>query len=293
MGRRRKTNFEESLFANMRTYGQYMAILKQIAISMFDWKNLPDSVDERYLEIALFYNGAGVYFNDEVMGNLALNMIFNGEFSVYGEPVSRRAFSRYNQYQKILDKNDSVIIWNNLDRTPTFPIIDMFARRLYNIDRAIDVNVNAQKTPTLIRCDEKQRLTLVNAYKEMDGNSPVIYADKSFDPSSITTLKTNAPYVADKLYELKSNLWNEALTYLGIPNANVMKRERLIKDEVLRSLGGTMANRYSRLQARQEAVEKINRMFGTNIEVGIKEEIEDMGNVDLNVSRETFKGGDE
>lgn len=293
MGRRRKTNFEESLFANMRTYGQYMAILKQIAISMFDWKNLPDSVDERYLEIALFYNGSGVYFNDEVMGNLALNMIFNGEFSVYGEPVSRRAFSRYNQYQKILDKNDSVIIWNNLDRTPTFPIIDMFARRLYNIDRAIDVNVNAQKTPTLIRCDEKQRLTLVNAYKEMDGNSPVIYADKSFDPSSITTLKTDAPYVADKLYELKSNLWNEALTYLGIPNANVMKRERLIKDEVLRSLGGTMANRYSRLQARQEAVKKINRMFGTNIEVGIKEEIEDMGNVDLNVSRETFEGGDE
>lgn len=293
MGRRRKTNFEESLFANMRTYGQYMAILKQIAISMFDWKNLPDSVDARYLEIALFYNGAGLYFNDEVMGNLALNMIFNGEFSVYGEPVSRRAFSRYNQYQKILDKNDSVIIWNNLDRTPTFPIIDMFARRLYNIDRAIDVNVNAQKTPTLIRCDEKQRLTLVNAYKEMDGNSPVIYADKSFDPSSITTLKTDAPYVADKLYELKSNLWNEALTYLGIPNANVMKRERLIKDEVLRSLGGTMANRYSRLQARQEAVEKINRMFGTNIEVGIKEEIEDMGNVNLNVSRETFEGGDE
>lgn len=293
MGRRRKTNFEESLFANMRTYGQYMAILKQIAISMFDWKNLPDSVDARYLEIVLFYNGAGLYFNDEVMGNLALNMIFNGEFSVYGEPVSRRAFSRYNQYQKILDKNDSVIIWNNLDRTPTFPIIDMFARRLYNIDRAIDVNVNAQKTPTLIRCDEKQRLTLVNAYKEMDGNSPVIYADKSFDPSSITTLKTDAPYVADKLYELKSNLWNEALTYLGIPNANVMKRERLIKDEVLRSLGGTMANRYSRLQARQEAVEKINRMFGTNIEVGIKEEIEDMGNVNLNVSRETFEGGDE
>lgn len=277
----------------MRTYGQYMATLKQIAISMFDWKNLPDSVDARYLEIALFYDGAGLYFNDEVMGNLALNMIFNGEFNVYGEPVSRRAFSKYNQYQKILEKNDSVIIWNNLDRTPTFPIIDMFARRLYNIDRTIDVNVNAQKTPTLIRCDEKQRLTLVNAYKEMDGNSPVIYADKSFDPSSITTLKTDAPYVADKLYELKSNLWNEALTYLGIPNANVMKRERLIKDEVLRSLGGTMANRYSRLQARQEAVEKINKMFGTNIEVGIKEEIEDMGNVDLNVSRETFEGGEE
>lgn len=264
----------------MRTYGQYMAILKQIAISMFDWQNLPDSVDSRYIEIALFYNGAGLYFNDEVMGNLALNMIYNGEFGVYGEPVSRRAFSKYNQYQKILDKNNSVIIWNNLDRTPTFPIIEMFARRLYNIDRAIDVNVNSQKTPILLRCDEKQRLTVINAYKEMDGNSPVIFADKSFDPTSITVLKTDSPYVADKLYELKSNLWNEALTYLGIPNANVMKRERLIKDEVIRSLGGTLANRYSRLEARQEAVKKINKMFSTNINVVIKEEINDLGKVD-------------
>lgn len=280
MGRRRKTNFEESLIGNMRTYGQYMAILKQIAISMFDWQNLPDSVDARYLEIALFYDGAGLYFNDDVMGNLALNMIFNSGFGVYGEPVSRRAFSRYNQYQKTLDKDNSVIVWNNLDRTPTFPIIDMFAKRLYNIDRAIDVNVNAQKTPVLIRCDEKQRLTLINAYKEMDGNSPVIYSDKSFDPTSITTLKTDAPYVADKLYELKSNIWNEALTYLGIPNANIMKRERLIKDEVIRSLGGTLANRYSRLEARQEAVKKINKMFGTNIEVGIKEEINELGELD-------------
>lgn len=273
---RRKTNFEESLVGNMRTYGQYMEILKQIAISMFDWKNLPDSVDARYLEIALFYDGAGLYFNDEVMGDLALNMIFNGSFDVYGEPVSRRAFSKYNQYQKTLDKSNSVIIWNNLDRIPSFPIIDLFAKRLYNIDRAIDVNVNSQKTPVLIRCDERQRLTLMNAYKEMNGNSPVIFADKSFDPSSISAIKTEAPFVADKLYELKANLWNEALTYLGIPNANVMKRERLIKDEVLRSLGGTMANRYSRLQARQEAVKKINKMFGTDIEVGIKEEINEM-----------------
>ena len=43
----------------------------------------------------------------------------------------------------------------------------------------------------------------------------------------------------------------------------------------------------------QESLDDYNKMFGTNIEVGIKEEIEDMGNVDLNVSRETFEGGEE
>lgn len=277
---KRKTNFWESLAGNMFTYGQYLSILKQIAISMFDWKNLPSSIDERYLEIALFYDGASIYFNDEVMGNTCLNMIYNGEFGIYGEPVSRRAFSRYNNYQKELTKDDSIIIWNNMDRAPTYPIIELFSRRLYNIDRSIDVNVNAQKTPVLVRCNEKQRLTLKNAYKEMDGNSPVIYADKDFDPESISVLATGAPYVSDKLYELKTNIWNEALTYLGIPSANVMKRERMIKDEVLRGLGGTLANRYSRLSARQTAVNKINEMFGTNIEVGIREEIEDLGRMD-------------
>lgn len=277
---KRKTNFSESLAANMFTYGQYLSILKQIAISMFEWKNLPTSIDARYLEIALFYDGASIYFNDEVAGNTCLSMIYNGEFSIYGEPVSRRAFSRYNTYQKELTKEDSVIIWNNMDRAPTYPIIELFARRLYNIDRSIDVNVNAQKTPVLVRCSEKQRLTLKNAYKEMDGNSPVIYADKDFDPDSISVLTTGAPYVSDKLYELKTNIWNEALTYLGIPSANVMKRERMIKDEVLRGLGGTLANRYSRLSERQVAVDKINRMFGTSIEVGIREEIDDLSRMD-------------
>lgn len=290
---KRKTNFSNSLTLNMRSYHQYISILRQISTSMFEWTGLPDSVDYRYLEQALFYNGCAIYFNDEVMGNLALNMTTNGNFNVYGEPVSRRAYSNYNQYQKVLDGTNSVIIWNNMDRTPTYPVIELFAQRLYNLDRIIDVNSNAQKTPVLLKCDQRQRLTLLNAFKEMDGNSPVIFADNSFDENSIITLKTDAPYVCDKIYDLKTNLWNEALTYLGIPSANVMKKERLIKDEVLRGLGGTLANRYSRLSERQNAADKINRMFGTEIEVSIRDEIDELGQVDLgNASRERLKEGD-
>lgn len=275
---KRKNNFNESLIDNVYTLEQYISILQGIAISMFEWKNVPDSIDTGYIERSLFREGSAVYFNDEVLNeNLCLSMISHGQFDVYGVPVKRRAFSKYNNYQKELDKKNSVVIWNNLDRSPSYPIIVCFAYRLYNLDRIIDVNANAQKTPILIRCDEKQRLTLKNAFKEFNGNSPVIYADNNFDPESLTVLKTDAPYISDKIYDLKTNLWNEALTYLGIPSANVMKKERLIKDEVLRGLGGTLANRYSRLEARQHAVEQINKMFGTNIEVGIREEIDELG----------------
>ena len=279
---KRKTNFEESLLENMCTYDQYLQILSGIAISMFEWKNLPDSVDSRYIERALFIDGSAVYFHDEIMKeDLCLNMIAQGNFDVYGNPIKRRAFSKYNNYQRNLNKNDSVIIWNNLNRVPSYPTINIFAMRLYNLDRIIDVNANAQKTPTLLRCDEKQRLSVKNAYKEFNGNAPVIYADNSFDTDSLSVLKTDAPYIADKIYDLKTNIWNEALTYLGIPSANVMKKERLIKDEVLRGLGGTLANRYSRLDARQHAVEQINKMFGTNITVSIREEIDELGKYDL------------
>lgn len=275
---KRKNNFNESLIDNVYTLEQYISILQGIAISMFEWKNVPDSIDTRYIERSLFREGSAIYFNDEVLNeDLCLSMISQGQFDVYGVPVKRIAFSKYNNYQKELNKENSVVIWNNLDRVPSYPIIMCFAYRLYNLDRIIDVNANAQKTPILIRCDEKQRLTLKNAFKEFNGNSPVIYADNNFDPESLTVLKTDAPYISDKIYDLKTNLWNEALTYLGIPSANVMKKERLIKDEVLRGLGGTLANRYSRLEARQHAVEQINKMFGTNIEVGIREEIDELG----------------
>lgn len=287
----KKTNFGNSLNLNMRSYGQYLSILRQISISMFEWKNLPPTVDSRYIEKALFYSAGAVYFNDEVMGNLALDVVCQGNFNVYGEPIRRRAYSKYNQYQKELTDSDSVVIWNNMDRTPSYPIIELFAQRLYNLDRIIDVNSNAQKTPVLVKCDQKQRLTLLNAFKEMDGNSPVIFADNSFDENSIICIKTDAPYVCDKIYDLKTNIWNEALTYLGIPSANVMKKERLIKDEVLRGLGGTLANRYSRLSEREHAVKKINNMFGTNIEVHIRDEIDELGQINTGADNFT-NGGD-
>lgn len=287
---KKKTNFEDSLALNMLSYGQYISILRQISISMFEWEDIPATIDSRYIEQALFYSAGAVYFNDEVMGNLALDVLYNGRFNVYGEPISRRAYSKYNNYQKTLSDSDSVIIWNNMDRTPTYPIIKLFAQRLYNLDRIIDVNANAQKTPVLLKCDQRQRLTLLNAFKEMDGNSPVIFADNSFDESSILCIKTDAPYVCDKIYDLKANIWNEALTYLGIPSANVMKKERLIKDEVLRGLGGTLANRYSRLSEREHAVEKINNMFGTNIKVHIRNEIDELGQINAGADKFTNGG---
>lgn len=276
MSRRNNGNglFGESAIMNNATYIQYFNRLVELSVSVFEWQGLPETVDPRYLELHLFQNGSMVYFRDEVMGDLCLDCIANGQFDVYGNPISRRAYSSYNQYQKTLNESDSVIIWNNYLRQPSVLDVKMFAKRLYNLDRIIDVNANAQKTPVLVQGTEKQRLTLVNLYKEFDGNAPFIFGDKNLDLNSLRAISTNAPYVADKLYQLKTQIWNEALTYLGISNLNIQKKERMITDEVQRNQGGTIASRYSRLEARREAVDKINRMFGTDISVDYREDFQ-------------------
>lgn len=270
--KREKTLFGESATVNNLTYMQYLNRLTELSVSMFEWKNLPPTVDARYLELHLFETGSMVYFDDDVIGNICLDCLPSGRLDVYGNPVLRRAYSGYNNYQKLLKESNSVIIWNNYLHTNSILEVKMFARRLYNLDRIIDVNANAQKTPVLIQGTEQQRLTLKNLYKEFDGNSPFIFGDKNLDLNSLKCLQTGAPYVCDKLYNLKQMYWNEALTYLGINNTGAQKRERMLAVESSQAQGGTISSRYSRLQSRREAVEKINAMFGTNIEVNYRED---------------------
>ena len=279
---KRKNLFNESLILNKYTYTQYLNWLTELAISMFKWKNLPDTVDARYIEMQLFLTGAMVYFNDEVIGDLCLNCLSQGRMDVYGYPIIRRAYSAYNNYQRLLKPNNSVVIYNNYMRTNSALDVQMYARRLYNIDRIIDVNVNAQKTPVMVRATEKQRMTMMQLYMQYDGNEPFIFGDKDLDLNSLGVLKTDAPYVADKLYDLKTKIWNEALTHLGISNVNINKKERLITNEVSRTQGGTIASRYSRLDSRQESAEKINKMFGHDIEVDYRDELQLLDNLDYN-----------
>lgn len=261
---KRDRQFWESATLNNATFRQYYNRLTELSISMFEWKNLPETVDPRYLELTLFSDGQAVFFEDEEIGFLALQNTKSGKFNVYRVPTERRAYA-VNGYQKDLTNKDSVIIFNNYLHSNSRLDVEMFARRLWNLDRAIDVNANAQKTPVLIQCDETQRLTMLNLYKKYDGNEPFIFGDKNLNPNAIKTLKTDAPYVADKLYQLKTQIWNEALTYLGISNINITKKERLLTDEVTRNQGGTIASRYSRLEARRDACKEINKLFGLNI----------------------------
>lgn len=274
MGKRKREKWESALLNN-RTYLQYYNRLLELAINMYEWKNLPDTVDERFLELTLFSDGMAVFFRDDILGELCLQCMIGGELDVYRIPIDRTAYAT-NGYQMRLNNQNSVIIFNNYTHTNSMLDVEMYARRLYEIERTIDVNVKAQKTPLIVRATENQRLTMQNLYMQYDGNEPFIFGDNNLDMDAIKVLPTNAPYVADKLNILKRQIWNEALTYLGIENSNTEKKERLVSDEVNSNLGGVAAQRFCRLNARRKAADQINKMFGLNIKVDFREEVKEM-----------------
>lgn len=281
MAKRKRTPWA-SFDLNNRTYTHYYNRLAELAISMFEWSGLPDSIDPRFLELTLFTDGMAVFFKDDVMDKyLALQTMISGKLDVYRIPKIRTAYAA-NGYNMKLDESNSVIIFNNMLHTNCLSDIELFAYKLYECDRTMVVNIKAQKTPVMITCDENQRLTMKNLYAQYDGNEPFIFGGKDIDMKKVQAITTGAPYVADKVYETKTHIWNEAMTYLGISNVSMIKKERMVTDEISRNMGSTVASRYTRLEMRKQACKQINKMFGLNIDVEYRADVqtytdEDMG----------------
>lgn len=267
---------QEYLLLNRETFLDYFYRLEEIAINMFNWNGLPDTVDPRFLELTLCEQGSAIYFNDEELGNLCLQVMYGPDMNVYRIPKQRRAYA-WNGYQVELTDKNSVFIWNNYLHSATAPTLLLFAKRLAEIERTMDVNVKAQKTPVAIVTDEKQRLTVENVYRQFDDNKPIIIGNKNFEPNAITSIVTAAPYVAGDLQILKKQIWNEALTFLGILNSGDDKKERKVTSEVTYSAGAVVAQRIVQLKSREKAAEEINKMFGTKITVELNEDIANSG----------------
>lgn len=264
MGKGKNNTFWESAANNASAYRDYYNNFMELAVSMFEWQNLPPSVDPRFLELTLLTDGKVLFFVDDGLDQLIVTRCTErGDFNIYNEPITRDAYAIH--YHNTLSIDNSVLCYNNYLRQPSVPIVRDYARRLWEFDRTIDVNVAAQKTPILVSCDETDRLTLKNLYMKYNGNEPVIFAERRVSPNSLKVLSTGAPFVADRLYTLRTQIYNEGLTKLGISNTNFTKKERLLVDEVTRNQGGVIANRYSRLLARQDACKRVNKMFGTKI----------------------------
>lgn len=275
--------FGDAMALNDLTYADYLKRLEKIALSIFEWVNLPESMNQRWLERCLYYKGMAALLKDKNYGYINTGAVGGGYINIYGIPTKVNCFSNsysemrtvYMGLEKQVDQSEhAILVMNNWDRVPTCSTIELFAYRLAKIQRTMDLNVDAQKTPVLILTDDRQRLTVRNMYEQYDGNAPAIYGDKNIlTPEALKVLKTEAPYVVDKLTDAKRDIWNEALTFLGISNLSDEKKERLIQAEANSNNEVINLNLQSYLAPRKEAARQFNELFGTNIDVKVRSDL--------------------
>ena len=259
--------FQDSNAKNNLVQMTWLNRILELALCVFEYKNVPETIDIRYLERTLITKGCAAWFKDDVTGELlALQGVTQGQFDVYGNPRVRQAIG-YNGYTRTLSDSDSILMWNNYQRIPSYPVLLNYSRQIADVERIIEVNVSGQKTPKIIQCSKDQFLSFKNLEMKTEGNQKYIFIDNELNPNLLKVLDMTVPYVADKLYDIKNLLIAECLSYIGIPANAIEKKERINLLELELSNANTDAQRYTRLISRQEALEKINKRFGTNMSV--------------------------
>ena len=265
-----KDAFRDAMILNSETYADYLGRMKKICLSMFEWKNLPPSMNARFLEMCLYYNGQAAMLYDENYGYMNTMAADGGYINIYGLPTEVQCYSyRFNQRRSLFtltsgeekDK-ECILVMNNYERIPTQSTVILFAKRLAEAQRTADVNIQAQRTPILIATNQKQYFTLKKMYEEYDGNTPAIFADKNLiDPNSLKAIKTEAPFIAQNIMDYKREIWNEFLTTMGISNLSE-KRERMISNEVDSNNELINLNLQALLAPRKEACQLFNEKYG-------------------------------
>ena len=283
--KRRNYKFKDSALVNDETYFDFLYRFRRIALSMFEWVNLPKSMNERFLELSLYYTGQASLLWTKKYGYINTKCTSNGNLNIYGLPNSLNCFSydfhesrslytglnKYNTFQK---DEEAILVMNNIDRLPTCGMMELFAWRLYLAQRTIDTNISSQRFPVMVVGDDKQRLMLENLYSQYDGNQPFLFGNKKqFSEDMLKAIRTDAPYVADKISEYKKEIFNEALTVLGINNMSIHKKERLTEDESNENNELVNLNLQAMLQPRLEACRQFNEKFGltgTDKEISVR-----------------------
>lgn len=268
MGRKREhSKFWSTARKNRASFDMYVERLSNIALSMFEWKELPDTMDADFIENELFKNGFVIVFKDEEIGLLAMGGVLSGRKNYKNQYTRRTAIDYDTGYRKELTDQNSVVIYNDMLRRNTYHGLLYFANRLWDMDRTVDVNVSQQKTPKIIQCGENQKLTVKNLYMQQEGNVPIIYGYKGLDINGLSVFDTTAPFISDKVFDVRDRVWADAMSYLGVPNIQQHKKERMITSEAEMGSGATVGGRFSRESMRQKGCMEIERMFGVKISV--------------------------
>lgn len=256
-----------SQLSNVTTYLAYKDRMLLLAENVFTFKNMNPFIDLAYVNSELLRKGSIAFFYDEVMGLIALPYMNIGVLDIYGRPTKIKPISRNGAYNRILNRDEFVIMYDNNSKIPIYPNIIQHAERISQIKRTLDINISQQKTPRFWETSEENKKTIQKIKDTVDANQEVVFTYDNIDINGITCNMNPAPDLMESLNQAKVNEWSEFLELIGISNVSIQKKERMIRDEIITSMGGTIASRFSRFESRKKAIDEINSKWGLDISV--------------------------
>lgn len=251
------------------TQRSYLRRLSEWSISRFKW-NMPDEIDTRYVEYQLFHHGMLVFYRDDRFDKyMCVRATQYGPQNVYHNPTEFKTTPAPRYESLSLTNKESVPIWGNALRQPEFDVVLMYAERLAQLDISLNIQARNLRHSKVVTASEGQRLTYVNLLRQVDNGDPIVFGTDNLDLSAIQVLDVGGnPMALSALRLEKNQVWNEAMTFLGIQNANQDKKERLVADEVSANNDQVDSARSAAMQTREYACEQINKMFpGANVSV--------------------------
>lgn len=270
-----------------------------MALDIFEWEGLPDTCNDRFLEMMLLFRGMACVYNDPVLGYINPMCGLGGELNLYGEPAEitlapygtnmdalKLSGKRVPVYMRGSDNTDVPAVWfrDNPIGIPYIYAIMEYSEKMADCLRSITVAAKALKVPWILTAPKELVESIQDAVEQIDSNELVVVCTSLASAGKTELFNTNSnPEVLKALWENYRNLSNELRTILGVQNQeNTDKKERLLVDEINSNNEYVNINGDIRLRARQEAAEIINKVFGLSVSVRYrnkKEVEEDADNV--------------
>ena len=250
-----------SQLSNLKTYEMVKREFISLAENVYIFRNMPKFIDMSFVNSKLLRCGAIAFFYEEVLKTLvALPFVNLGTLDLYGRPKTIQVIG-LNGYTRILKGKEFVIMYDNNSRMPIWLDILQYSERYSMITRTIDINIIQQRTPRVWKVPSGQEKSFRDMINNVDALVENVATYSSMSIDDITCVLEPAPYVADKLEDSKNKVYAEFLRLIGIANLQEVKKERMIKDEMMATLGGTIASRYNRFEPRKKAIDEINERF--------------------------------
>ena len=238
---------------------------------MFTWKNLPETVPQAELEYLLQSNGT-MFFTKVGNDFYALLGTLGGQINAYYEPTKYTVANVALNLSKMYDiEKDGVLIRNDLRCNGLIPILSKYASMLTDCEISLNTMSILMRVMFLISASDDKTKKSAEEFmsKIINGNYSIIADSQFFDGIKAQGMTQSFSQLIPQMIELTQYIKASALNEIGL-NANYnMKKERITEQEYTLNIDALMPFAENMLNCRKKAVEKINKMYGLNIEVSL------------------------